>query len=133
MKYLKLSSLLALLLVFLPLLAFGAEQHKNITLLQDLQVNGQKLKPGDYQLRYDDSTPNTQVKFVRYGKIVATAPAQVEHQKKEVKAEDFEFNNSNGQHSLDRIFVKSDEALVFSDNGSQNASSSSQSNTPPSQ
>jgi len=29
--------------------------------------------------------------------------------------------------------VKSDEALVFSDNGSQNASSSSQSNTPPSQ
>lgn len=133
MKYLKLSSLLAFLLAFLPLLAFGAEQHKKITLLEDVQVNEQTLKPGDYQLRFDDSTPNTQVKFVRSGKTVATVPAQVEHQKKQVKSEDFEFNNANGQHSLDRVFVNNDEALVFSSNGTPNASSSSQNPNPPSQ
>ncbi len=125
MKYLKISSALALLLAFIPLLALAAEQHKNITLLEDAQVNGQKLKPGDYQLRFDDSNSNTQVKFVRYGKTVMTVPAQVEHQKKEVKAGNFEFNNNNGQHNLDRIFVKGDEALVFSNAGESNASNSS--------
>lgn len=132
-KYLKISSVLALLLAFLPLLAFGAEQHKNISLLEGVQVNGQKLKPGSYQLRFDDANPNTQVQFVRYGKTVMTAPAQVEHQKKQVKDEDYEFNNNNGQHNLDRVYVNSDEALVFSDNGSPSASASSQNANPPSQ
>jgi len=132
MKYLTIASVLTLLVAFLPLLAFGAEQHKNLTLTEKVQVNGQTLKPGDYQLRFDDSTPNTQVKFVRYGKTVVTAPAQVEHQQKQFQSEDLEFNDVNGQRNLDRVYIGSNEDLVFS-NAGQNASTPSRNSNPPSQ
>lgn len=119
--------------MFLPLLAFGAERHKNISILEDAQVNGQTLKPGDYQLRFDDASPNTQVKFVRYGKTVLTAPARVEHQQKQVKSENYVFNDAHGQHNLAQIFVSKDEALVFSNTGIPNSASPTEGNNNPSQ
>ncbi len=124
------SCILALLLAFLPLLAMASEQHKHVTLDQKAEVGNQQLTPGQYTVKFDDSSKNPQVQFVRDGKTVATVPAEIQH-KANVDRAQFEFNTSNGQNRLDSLFLSDNEELVFSPGATQ--TSTNQNTTSPTQ
>jgi len=132
MRHFRTTWILALVLAFLPLLAFGAEQHKSFTLDQKAEIGNHQLKPGQYTLKFDDSSNQTNVLFQRDGKTVASAPAQVMHKKNTDNAQ-YEINTANG-NQLNRVWVNSHEELAFGDQGMQkNGLNSSQNATPPAQ
>lgn len=130
MKYLR-NVFLGLLVMILPVLAFGANstQKKSLRIDQKAVVDGQQLKPGSYTLKWNDNSNNTNVAFQLDGKTVATAPAQVVHQPNPDNA-NYEINNASGQPQLRRVYL-SKEQLVFG-GGSQAGANGSQS-TPPTQ
>jgi len=71
-------ALMALALtLMLSLTAFAASKGKNITLNQDVTVNGTTLRAGNYFVKYDTNGQTAQVKFLRNNKEVATATGQV--------------------------------------------------------
>jgi len=123
--------ILAVLLAFLPLLATASVQHKKLTLDQKAEVGHQPLTPGSYTLKFDNSSTNPQVQFVRDGKTVATVPAQIQHKPNVTQAQ-FEINTRNGHNKLDRIFVAKNEELVFG-SAATHTGSTAQKATPPSQ
>jgi type 1 fimbria pilin len=68
----------AFLSLLLAVGAFAADKNQGkITVSQTVTVNGTQLAPGSYKLQWDGSGPDVQVKFVRDGKDVVTAPAKL--------------------------------------------------------
>jgi hypothetical protein len=68
--------------VFLSLLlavgALAADKNQGkITVSQTVTLNGGHLAPGNYKVQWDGSGPEVQVKFIRDGKDVLTAPAKL--------------------------------------------------------
>ena len=109
-------------LAILPVSAFASQKSKSIDLDQKAQIAGKQLKPGNYKLKWDDSTTNakTNVTFSHNGDVVATVPARIVHQKDTTNAE-FEFNDSNGVKKLDRVYFNK-EVLEFGNQMSQKGS-----------
>ena len=131
MRHFRTTSLLALLLVFLPVFAFGTQQKKSLDLDRQATVGTQDLKPGHYTLKFDDSAPQTNVEFQLDGKTVATVPAQVKQVNNNNNAA-FEFDTAGGQYKLDRVYVGHSKELLL-DNAQASNSSNQQTSTPPSQ
>src|SRR5215813_367374 len=103
-RFLALFSLFAILAV--SAFASGPEKKKNITLDQPAQIAGTQLKPGTYQLKWQDSGTGTTNVTVYQGKeAVVTVPAQIVNQKKANSNADFEFNTANGGYRLDRVYL----------------------------
>ena len=57
--------------------AFAKSKSENITLFQDVTVNGTNVPAGDYVVKYDVDGSNAQVKFTKNGKEIASANGQV--------------------------------------------------------
>jgi hypothetical protein len=129
MKHLRTACLLSLLLAFLPLLSFGAEQHKTITIDQKAMIGNQQLKPGRYTLRFDDSKDMTNVDFQQYGKTIATQSAKIVHQSSPNNAT-YELNTASGKNELDRVYLPN-EQLVFGNNSQASSATTSKTTTPP--
>jgi hypothetical protein len=126
MKYLRNGSI-AFLVLLLSTFSFATERHKSVALTQNATVEGQQLKAGNYNLKWDDSQKTTNVNFEQNGKTVLTAPAQVVHTSNPENA-NFEVNTASGQPQLRRVYL-SQEQLVFGNENSANGNST----TPPSQ
>lgn len=79
MKTLKYLALTGMLTMLLPVasMASAKQQKKNVAIADQVQVAGKTLKPGTYQIEWQNNGPNTQVNFMQYGKTVVTAPARV--------------------------------------------------------
>jgi uncharacterized surface anchored protein len=56
--------------------AFAASKA-NLTLNNPTNINGTKLKAGDYKLEWDGSGPNVEVSIVQGKKVIAKVPAKV--------------------------------------------------------
>jgi hypothetical protein len=56
--------------------AFAASKA-NLTLNNPTNINGTKLKAGDYKLEWDGSGPNVEVSIMQGKKVVAKVPAKV--------------------------------------------------------
>jgi hypothetical protein len=131
MKFLRTSWTLVLLLAFLPVISPAEQQHKSINLDQKATIGDHQLKPGLYELRWDDSQKNTTVQFQRDGKAVATAPARV-IRKSDRENATYEINTANGQNRLDRVYF-SHEQLAFGNAAQANSSATSKPTAPPTQ
>lgn len=134
MKFLRIGLICALVMAFVPVFASAQQESKSFKLDQKVIVGNQQLKPGHYQLKWDDASSNPTVTFYRDNKEVASAPAHLVHQKN-VGHDNYEINTATGQNKLDRIYM-ADTVLDFG--GAQQSSavgsqSGSQSATPPSQ
>jgi|ERR1700683_2671091 len=70
---------------------------------QSVEVNGQQLNPGDYQLRWDGTGPNVEVSFLKRGKEVAKATAQVIELDKPSGYGSAVIDQSNGKASLSMV------------------------------
>lgn len=120
MRQIKTSCTLALLLAFLTVFASAAERQKTVSFGQKAMVGSQELQPGRYVVKYDDSTPTSQVKFVLDGKTVATASAQLQHDPISSGAA-YKLNTADGQNRVDRIYVEHSQELLFNAGDNQTA------------
>jgi len=56
--------------------AFAASKQ-SLTLMNPTNVNGTKLKAGDYKLEWDGTGPNVEVSIIQGKNVVAKVPAKV--------------------------------------------------------
>ena len=64
--------------LLLSISAFAAGLHKGSLEVRDpIQVNGKQLKAGDYTVSWEGEGPAVNLHFMKNGKEVATAPANV--------------------------------------------------------
>jgi len=54
----------------------GKVEKKMITFTDDVMVNGTLVKPGEYEVKFDDST--NELSIIKNGKVIAKTPAHVE-------------------------------------------------------
>jgi hypothetical protein len=77
MKITNLSKSLLLGAALLLTTSVFAASKGSLQLMDSITVNGQSLKPGDYNLKWDGTGANVQLSILRGSKVVATTPAQV--------------------------------------------------------
>jgi hypothetical protein len=114
-------ALLALALtVTFSLSAFAGSKSTNITLSQDVTLNGTNLPAGNYVVKYDVDGSNAQVKFTQGGKEVASASGQVKTLTKKPFTNQVLLNTSGSTATISEIdFGGKDTAVTF---GSADAS-----------
>src|ERR1044071_4122003 len=54
----------------------GKTEKKSVTITDDVTVNGTVLKPGDYQVKFDESSG--ELSILKDGKVKAKAPAHLQ-------------------------------------------------------
>lgn len=106
-------ALLALALA-LSISAFAKPKSENVTLYHDATLNGTNLPAGDYVVKYDTEGTNTQVKFMKGNKEVATATGQVKTLPKKVGSSQIVLNTEGNGRSISEIdFGGKDTAISF--------------------
>lgn len=115
LRYLALAGMLTMVLPLASLASTNKEQKKNVAVEDQVVLAGKTLKPGHYQVEWQDNGPAVQVKFMQAGKTVLTAPAKVAqlNQKPPYDAV-VESTKKNGQKTISEIEWSSErEALMF--------------------
>lgn len=103
---------LALTLTF-SLSALAGTKSTNITLSQDVVVNGTTLPAGDYVVKYDVNGSSAQVKFTKAGKEVASANGQVKTLTKKPFTNQVQLNGSGTPTISEIDFGGKDMAITF--------------------
>ncbi len=113
MKKLRNISLVVCLFTLSSLMVFASENaKKQVSFDKTTKVGTLTLKPGDYTLKWDDSSTAPQVHVLQNDKEVGTVPATL--QKQGSKSAAYEFTNSNNDsQQLTHVFTKN-ETLEFS-------------------
>lgn len=98
--------------------AFAKPKSQNITLYHDASLNGTNLPAGDYVVKYDTEGSNTQVKFMKGNKEVATATGQVKTLPKKSASSQVVLNEDGSSRSISEIdFGGKDTAISFGSAG----------------
>lgn len=112
----------AVLSMMLTAGASAATVSKTVTLDNASQIGGTTLKPGDYKVTYDDSSPNPQVAFKKGKNTVATIPAEIKNLGSKTNSTSLVWNTQNSTPVLQEIhFGGSTQAVVFTEGGAGNA------------
>lgn len=83
-------------------------------LFNSVRVSDSVLSPGVYKLEWQPSGAHAQVKFIKDGKTVATAPATLKTNDQQVMQDDVVLSTKGGQRTLTEIdFAHNKEAMVF--------------------
>ena len=81
MKAVRLFSVAAMLSLVFPLASMAStktqEQKQKVSLMDKVEIAGKTLQPGNYQVEWQGNGPTVNVKFLKYGKTMLTAPAQL--------------------------------------------------------
>jgi len=98
MKSLQSSSIMIVVAVLvLAISAFAGSAHKgSFQLLDPVQINGKELPAGDYTATWDGEGNNVNVNFVRQGKLIATAKANIVPLEKKASDTAVEVKTDNG-------------------------------------
>lgn len=92
--------------VMLTTTAFAAEKG-SMKLIQPTVVGGVQLTPGDYNLSWDGSGPNLEVKVMKDGKSVATVPARAIELKETPAANGTNTKlNAEGRPAVSQVFFR---------------------------
>jgi hypothetical protein len=127
MKITNLSKYLLLgVALFLTTSVFAANKG-SLQVLDQVTVNGQPLKAGDYNLRWDGSGANVQLSILKGNKVVVTTPAQVQTLQSSPNSNAAVLkNNPDGSRSLSEIrFGGKKYALAIGGEAVQSDSSTS--------
>lgn len=102
-------------------LASAKEQQKKKVAIEDpVEVAGKTLKPGQYQVKWAGKGPTVHVSFLKDGKTLLTAPAQVAQLEQKAPYDAVvEKTKKNGKKSISEIeWNNQREALRFGKSGS---------------
>lgn len=121
MKAVNTSVVIALFALLLPLTALAKDNNKgSMNLKSSAQVAGTQLQPGNYTVEWTGSGSNAQVKFVRDGKTVATAPGNVVQLKNRAPYDEVVMSTQSGQNVIQEIdFGSKTTAVRFGEAGQQ--------------
>jgi hypothetical protein len=111
---------LALTLTF-SLTALAGTKSTNVTLSQDVTLNGTSLPAGEYVVKYDVNGSNAQVKFTKAGKEVASANGQVKTLAKKPFTNQVQLNSSGSTPSISEIDFGGKETAITFESGSASA------------
>ena len=97
----------------------GKVDKKMITLVDELMVNGTLVKPGDYEVKFDEGT--NELSILKNGKVVAKTPAHVEARSEKAKNTALRTMDKGGNPELIGVtFGGSDRDVVVGASGSTN-------------
>jgi hypothetical protein len=115
MKCVQYVSVLAAAVLMAPFALRAVEVNQHSVLISEpVIVDGVHLNPGTYKIEWNQPGPNVQVTFERHGKAVATVPATVETNDRQVTQDDFVSRKTADGRILSEIdFSKHKEALMF--------------------
>lgn len=116
MKLVMYLALLCSLTLLLPLSASAKDKNQHSVNISDsLQVGDAQLKPGDYQVYWQQSGSSVRVEFMKNGRIVATVPATLKTNDAQVTRDDvvIKTTSTNGKKLEEIDFGRQKEALVF--------------------
>lgn len=116
MRYVTLLAILSSLTVLAPVSALArATNKRSVDILDPVQIGATQLKPGNYTLEWQEAGPAAQVRFMRRGKTVATAPATLKSNDSQVKQDDviFQTTSSNQKQLREIDFQHRKESLIF--------------------
>jgi hypothetical protein len=102
----------------------GSEARKGtLQVFDPVQVNGQKLAPGQYAVKWEGDGPNVQVSIVNGKKVLATAPAHVVELPDKAPSDTSIVNkNDDGSRTLTQIrFGGKKYALSIGEESAQNS------------
>jgi len=104
MKSVRMTAVLALFALLLPLSVFAKDNNKGkMNLSSTAQVAGTQLQPGDYTVEWSGTGPAAQVKFITKGKTVATAQGNVVESKNRAPYDQVVLSTNNGQNTIQEI------------------------------
>src|SRR5215470_432302 len=105
---------LLVLAVTVSISAFARSKSENISLFQDVTVNGTNIPKGDYVVKYDIEGSNAQVKFTQNGKEIASANGQVKTLTKKPDKNQVLLNTAGETRSISEIdFGGKETAITF--------------------
>jgi hypothetical protein len=115
MKSVRLTAVMALFALLLPLSAFAKDNNKGkMNLSSNAQIAGTQLQAGDYTVEWSGTGPAAQVSFLRNGKTVATTQGNVVQLKDRAPYDQVVISTNNGQNVIQEIdFGKKTTALRF--------------------
>jgi hypothetical protein len=97
----------------------GKVEKKMITLVDEVMVNGTLVKPGDYEVKFDEGT--SELSIIKNGKVVAKTPAHVEARSEKAKNTALRTMDKGGNPELIGVtFGGSDRDVVVGASGSTN-------------
>jgi len=97
----------------------GKVDKKMITLTDEVMVNGTLVKPGDYEVKFDEGT--NELSILKNGKVVAKTPAHVEARSEKAKNTALRTMDKGGNPELISVtFGGSDRDVVVGASGSTN-------------
>jgi len=109
---------LLVLTLTLSISAFAKSKSENISLFQDVTVNGTTVPAGDYVVKYDIDGNNAQVKFTQNGKDIATTTGQVKMLNKKPAQNQVVLNTAGDTRTISEIeFGGKDTAITFESAG----------------
>ncbi len=120
MKYMKHLAIATTFAMLSPLSMLARDKNAHSFTLDDsVTVGSSRLKPGDYKVEWQVAGPAVQVDFLRNGKTVATVPATLQTNDKQVTQDDVVVDRTKPNHeTLTEIdFAHQKEALIFTQNG----------------
>jgi hypothetical protein len=105
---------LLVLALTVSITAFARSKSENISLFQDVTVNGTTVPAGDYVVKYDIEGSNAQVKFTKNGKEIASANGQVKTLTKKPDRNQVQLSSAGDTHTISEIdFGGKDTAITF--------------------
>lgn len=120
MKYLHYFVIAAVFSTLFSICAFAADKTaRSVSLSDPVTVGSTQLMPGNYKLEWEGSGPSVQVKFLHFGKTVATVPATLQTNDERVTQNDVIMDRTNpNMEALKEIdFAHQKEALTFPQTG----------------
>jgi len=97
----------------------GKVDKKMITFTDEVMVNGTLVKPGDYEVKFDEGT--NELSIIKNGKVVAKTPAHVEARSEKAKNTALRTMDKGGNPELIGVtFGGSDRDVVVGASGSTN-------------
>ena len=97
----------------------GKVEKKMITFTEDVTVNGTVVKPGDYEVKFDDST--NELSIIKNRKVIVKTPAHVEARSEKAKNTALRTMDKNGNPELIGVtFGGSDRDVMVGASGSTN-------------
>jgi hypothetical protein len=116
MKHPNLLALLSTLALLFPLSALARDKNqRSVDIGDTVRVGNTQLKPGSYKIEWQGAGPTVQVHFLKDGQTVATAPAALQTNDKQVTEDDVVIDKTSANtKALEEIdFSRQKEALVF--------------------
>ncbi len=120
MKQFKALALLSTFALLFPVCSLARDKNqRSVDILDSVRVGGTQLKAGNYEVEWQGAGPAVEVSFLQRGKTVASAPATLQTNDKQVTQDDIVISRASANtKTLKEIdFAHKKEALVFAQGG----------------